>query len=291
MKRVIWIDVAKFVAIVTVCVHHLYGVWSRESIVVATNFAVPLFILIMGIVCYWSCERNFGNLRKHVLKCFFRIMVPYLIATAVYYVKKNHAFVLVDYVNNVVHFNASGPFYFVCLYMQLLFVMPFLFYSLKILLFKCAGSRIQILFVYLAHGIFVLFVGWLATNYSDVFGVYSGKLFGGSFLVLFFAGMVIAENYRYLPKGGVLGLVVFSLLIFCLWRFECYNHYELDKKLRFTNERLNPPGVSLWLFAIFMAGFVYNLCAVLKKNAFLNKIMRLLAWGGGIHCMFFCTTC
>ena len=116
--KVPWIDMAKFVAIVAVMVDHTNGIlYHRSSIALASYFSVSLFILLMGITSFWSFERNFGNLK---------------LATAVYQVTAYRSFDFLTYLMAVIHFNASGPFYFVLLYIQLLLAAPVLFYMIKL---------------------------------------------------------------------------------------------------------------------------------------------------------------
>lgn len=134
MKKENWINMAKFIAILAVMVDHTNGVlYTRRSVALASYFSVSLFIFLMGITTFWSYERNVGKLKTKVIQKISAISVSYFLATAVYQVAAFHNFDFGRYVTALISFNASGPFYFVLLYIQLVFVSPFIFYLIKII--------------------------------------------------------------------------------------------------------------------------------------------------------------
>ncbi len=151
--KVPWIDMAKFVAIVAAMVDHTNGIlYHRGSIALASYFSVSLFILLMGITSYWSFERNFGNLKKKVLSGILRIGGAYLLATAVYQVTAYRSFDFLTYLAAVIHFNASGPFYFVLLYIQLLLAAPVLFYMIKLCDCRYSVNKGKKIIIYAIYG-------------------------------------------------------------------------------------------------------------------------------------------
>ena len=153
MKKEYWINMAKFVAILAVLVDHTYGVlYTNRSVFTASWFSVPLFILLMGITSYWSYERNFGRLKGKVVKQIVRVAAPYLVATAVYLLFAFRTFDLQTFLTAAVHFNASGPFYFILLYTQLLLVGPLMFYGMKICRKKFCGYKARLLLMYTIYG-------------------------------------------------------------------------------------------------------------------------------------------
>ena len=127
----------------------------------------------------------------------------------------------------------------------------------------------------------VILLSYFTTNYTNLLGVYGGggKLFGGTYLFLFYVGMVVAENHASL-KGGWIGFLLFLLGTFFWWRFECFDQCGVDRKLPFGGGNFNPPSISGTLMAILVAGTIFNLEALLKKRAFSGKIAFLWSWLG-----------
>lgn len=153
MKKEYCINMAKFVAILAVLVDHTNGVlYSRRSIAMSSYFSVSLFILLMGITTYWSFERNFGQLRNKIIKQIARMAGVYLVATAIYQMAAFRNFDLQAFMTAAVHFNASGPFYFILLYMQLLLVSPLIFYGMKLYHKKLLGNKVRLSLMYTIHG-------------------------------------------------------------------------------------------------------------------------------------------
>ncbi len=124
-----------------------------------------------------------------------------------------------------------------------------------------------------------LLIGSLTTRFSNILGIYGGggKVLGGTFLFLMFAGMVVAGNYKL--KGGLPGFLAFVSLSVCWWRFECRDFFALDARLPF-GAGLNPPSVTSITLAVLVAGAVFNLGCVLERFWIGSKVAGVWAWLG-----------
>ena len=200
-KQIQWINIAKFFAIVAVLVDHTNGIlYSNQNVAYGSYFSVTLFIFLSGITIYGSSERNRDKKASLVLwNRVKKIFLPYAIAVFVYMIVMNTGkFIFTDYVTYLIHFNISGPHYFVLLYIQLLCVVPILF---RLLEWANERKGKGIFFFILLILIVVLSI-W-TTNSTDILGIYGGggKLFGGTYLIVFFLGMIYGMMMKNIQKS------------------------------------------------------------------------------------------
>ena len=270
---------AKFIAILAVMVDHTNGVlYTHHSVAVASYFSVSLFIFLMGITTFWSYERNVGNLKTKVIQKISAISVSYFLATAVYQVTAYHSFDFGRYVTALINFNASGPFYFVLLYIQLVFVSPFIFYLIKII-GKTNSKRFAVMnYIFVWGGVILL--SYFTTNFTNILDIYGGggKVFGGTYLILLYMGMIFAAYYRYF-KADIFLFLIFLALAFGWWRFECHNQFAIDRKVPFGGG-FNPPSITSSTMALLLAGVMFNFGALVEKNRVLRKYCGMWAWLG-----------
>lgn len=126
MKRESWIDIAKLVAILGVIIDHNNGVlYEKEVFGWSSYYSVTLFIFVMGITLYKSYSKSV-SLAK-VGNKILAIGVPYIVASFVYFIYYFRTFDFVAFLQRIIGFNAAAPFYYVCLYIQLLMISPILF--------------------------------------------------------------------------------------------------------------------------------------------------------------------
>ena len=124
-----WISIGKLIAIIAVLTDHLHGtLYSSEELQRLSFYSVSLFILLMGVTTYWSFSKATCSVGKKVIKRVIGITVPYSVAVFVYEVVNHKGFSLENYINSLIHFNASEPHYHVLLYIQLLIIAPIMFY-------------------------------------------------------------------------------------------------------------------------------------------------------------------
>ncbi len=110
------------------------------------------------------------------------MITAYCIATFIYGICFDGSFDLLIYVNRLVRFNASGPFYFVLLYIELMLI----FWPLYKLFSMCDDTVNGFIKEAVIWCIVVL-AAVITTNYTNILDVYGGggKLFGGTYLILF----------------------------------------------------------------------------------------------------------
>ena len=207
-KKITWINCVKAVAILAVMIDHTAGIlYSQRNIQLASFFSVSLFIIVSGMMCYSSDERHELNWYQTFFRSSRGIITAYLIANVVYLVWNTHFFDFSTYVNYVIHFDLSGPFYYVLLYLQLMLVNRFLYNILK----KNQGKYSIILDI--AIGVVILIICFLTTNYTNILSVYGGggKVFGGTYLFLFYLGMIITK-YELLKNSTLKKSVVLSIV-------------------------------------------------------------------------------
>lgn len=163
-----WINCAKFMAICGVMVDHTAGIlYTTQNIQWASFYSVSLFILISGLLTYRSIQHHNYSYGRNVLHSLKKIVIAYLIATFIYQVWAYRSFDFARYINGLIMFNVSGPFYYVLLYIWLMLTARILY---SLVAFKTRAVFIKDLTV----GYCVIAVSYITTNYSNVLNVYGG---------------------------------------------------------------------------------------------------------------------
>lgn len=181
-----WINCAKFVAIMAVLVDHTRNTLYRSNTVWTFSFyAVSLFVILSGMTSYISETRRKETYVSDFIHSGKKIFVDYCIATLIYQIAMYHYLDLALYFKYLLYFNISGPFYFVCLYLQLMLVKKILYLEIKNSSLKRDICSFAV----------VLTISFLTEHFTNVLGVYSGggKILGGTYLILFFIGMIMMK--------------------------------------------------------------------------------------------------
>lgn len=128
-----WVDIGKCMAIFAVMTDHVKGIlYSSDGIQRISFYSVTLFILLMGVTTYWSFNNAKAALWNKVIKRIPGIFIPYVAAVFVYHWIFYGGFSWIEFKNYIIHFNISGPHYYVLLYMQLIAIAPVVFYMMKL---------------------------------------------------------------------------------------------------------------------------------------------------------------
>ena len=278
-KEIKWINCAKTMAILAVMTDHTNGVlYSNYKVAYVSSFSVSLFIVIAGMMNYLSNERHELGWFQTFVKSSKRIVVAYLVANSIYLIWSNHYFDMRTYLQYVISFNLSGPFYYVLLYLQLMLISRFLYGIVK----RVSGKRCWMWEAVI--GIFILFISSFTTNYTNVLNVYGGggKILGGTYLFLFYLGMIISKHDIFqnitLKKSLIMSVVGFALW-FVWWQFACYDKLSLDSKLPF-GEGFNPPSVTFGIMALTMLVFTCGVFSLFEYSKHLNWITIFVSWIG-----------
>lgn len=268
-KQIQWINCAKVVAILAVITNHVDGiVYSRNDVLWGSFFSVSLFILLLGLTSYMTGEKyeTLGYFRTFWLKSR-KVILAYLIASAVYIAVDYRFFDLTTYIRALIHFDATGPLYYVLLYLQLMVL-----YKPVYTLVKRIPKGVRGVLAEIGIAVLLLVIGSITTNYTNILNVYGGggKLFGGTYLFLFYLGM-IAEKHQWFRIRGAEKSVIFFILFFVLWilwwRFLYYDRLALDERFAF-GIGFNPPGVSLMVSASLMLGLCFGFFTLIERNTF-----------------------
>ena len=281
-KRAQWIDVAKFMAIIAVMIDHTSNLlYTDKAITYFSYFSVSLFILVMGITTMWSYNSDGRNVWEKTRRKCLGIIGPYIVATFVYGILKYGELDFEVMFEHIIRFNISGPFYYVLLYVQLVLVSPILFYIFEKAETKSRGVVIE-LFAFLT----VLLISWWTTNYSNILGVHGGggKLFGGTYLILFYIGMWFGKYSKRISLSPFLSgtlATLFGILAVVWGRFVANDKLQIDTMIPF-GDGVNPPSISLGLYAILIAATLYFLESALIHfpSEVPMKAMGVLAFFG-----------
>lgn len=246
-----WVDIARGLAILAVITDHSRNtLYSNDRIQRISFFSVTLFILIMGVTTYWSYNNSKTPLWKKVVARINGIFVPYVVATFFVRCYFDHSFSWESFYYSVWHFNAAGPYYYVLLYIQLLLISSVMF-----LLIKELGNlpNFRKITIEILWGVILSIFARFSNLYTDISGIYASKLFGGSYILCMYIGMLVGLYYdkvKNMPKlkRYVWGFVCTISMIVIMY-FIITKGFFMDKPALLGTD-INPPGVTLLLFAV-----------------------------------------
>lgn len=282
-RQLDWINCAKACATFAVLIDHTIRVlYSNQHIGLASYYSAPLFVLISGYLCYGSNFRNNRSYGQTIIKSCKHIFMAYLLASFFYVIAENKYFDFQVYLNAIIHFNASSPFYYVSLYIQLMIVNKALY---KLLAFSRRFRRMNEIIYDSFLGVIIIILAFITTNYTKILGVYGGggRLLGGTFLVLFYIGMIF-NKYNVFSTvhklNTVLMFVIGGSAYLVWWRLMCNGyHTEIDSRFPF-GEGFNPPSISLSFLALFMMFFCFGFFNICSWNNITNYVTKVIGWFG-----------
>lgn len=124
-------------------------------------------------------------------------------------------------------------------------------------------------------GIVILAISASATQYSNILDVYGGggRLFGGTYLLLFYIGMIIAPYLIVRWKKIYLyGTVIGASFLWILWyHFTSINQFQLDSRFPF-GKGINPPGVTLMCYVVIVLLWAHAFFSVCENSG--NKVIN-----------------
>ena len=252
-----WINMTKLAAILGVVAIHMYGtLYLKAEYIYALTVSVSLFVIVTGFSTFLSYERNNEKIWKKVFVKVRNIFVPYLVATFIYYAFSTDIFRVQEYLHHVVHCTAFGLFYYVSVYIQLTIISPIIYKYIS----EAKKKRLTWLRVLLGFAVVAL-VSYYTNQYTDVLEIYAGggKLFGGTFLVIYYVGMCIGS---FLPDIkiknfiNVIGMAICSVGFIAFGWFLINYPLVLDRYLPFGNG-FNPPSISYLIYSIIIFFFFF----------------------------------
>lgn len=256
-----WISVAKFVAVMAVIIDHTTGIlYEGYAIKLGSYFSVTLFILVMGITTFWSFERTEkSGILKRITNRTLNLLLAYVIANFLCILFRERKLDMHYVTERIRGFDLYGPFYYVMLYIQLLWVSPIVYHIITYIKKK----PIKVYKVLSVSG-GVILVSILAMKYTNFFDIDAGggKLFGGSYLIVLFMGMFAGSlrashfkaegpNFKLLFCGILLlVMTVFFYKYIYYYGFLNYERYGLGNGI-------NPPGIEIIIFSILILSAIF----------------------------------
>lgn len=265
--RISYINFLKGFAILAVITDHTVGhLYTNPKIQLLSFYSVSLFILLSGMTSFMSMDKrnitnyNFSYLKERLGKLLF----SYIIATLFYITYFQKFFDVSTFLRTVINFNATGPFYFIVFFLQLIIISPIIFNIIN-WTNKQKYKNLWIIFLTAV----VIFVSYICTKYTFVLNVHGGGkyVFGGSYLILYFLGMTFANlKFKFLTKKKA--IIWFLISFFVLFIF-LYNYLFSNRFMQFMNNifpvwTLNPPGTILMVYAILIFIFFFSLYSLIE---------------------------
>ena len=200
-RRIEWIDCAKCVAILAVVTDHCNGfLYTNPYIAYASYFSVSLFVLLSGISTWITYQRgkeiSFGSQFQKVKKLF----LTYAVATFLVLCILQHRFDLKEYLFYLIGFSIQGPYYYLIFFIQLLMISPVLVNWCRFV----NDSKNK----WVMHLVTLCFLGWFAyisINYTHILKTAGGGerfLLGGTYVILYYLGMMLSSNKAFESGGG-----------------------------------------------------------------------------------------
>lgn len=216
-KNKSWINIAKICSMVGVVLQHVRGyVYSNDYIFYSVWWSVALFIMIGGYNVYASYENRGRVLLK---KKLWGIFIPYFFATLLYVIYIHHYLDAVAFLQNLIHFDATGPLYYAAVYIQLLLISPVLIGVIK----ECDRTK----WFFAIAWVVVIGIGALTTHYTNLFDIAigGGNLFAGPWILFWFLGMCIkyCEGSMAVKTEWVKWIVLFLTIAVAVWQYAFVN--------------------------------------------------------------------
>lgn len=278
-EKIKWVDCAKCLAILAVMIDHTNGIlYTNSNIAIASYFSVSLFIIISGMMSFISNSKHELNWVQTFVRSSKKIVISYLIANIIYLVYMSGFFDVRTYIQYVIGFNLSGPFYYVLLYLQLMMVSRILYSIINRI-----PTKLSWLYEMGIGAILLMICSW-TTNYTNVFDVYGGggRVLGGTYLFLFYLGMLISKHHIFgdmnLKKSAILSIMGI-VLWYGWWKFECVDRFALDAKLPF-GAGFNPPSISSGLMAVIILAMSCGVFTLLDHSKYTRWITDMTSWIG-----------
>ena len=284
MNRKNWIDVGKGIAIFGVILDHavpsLDGDRFLQSVLYFSYYSVSLFIILAGVTTYISLENSIRSTFSfdYIFKKIKVVFIPYIIATIIYTIYRDLYFDFKTIINHLIYFDAAGPLYYIFLYLQLLCISPILYKIINIL----NNSNFSLLKHILFLGTIII-ISIIFTKYTNILNIYGGggKLLGGTFLALYYIGMLFANKTLHTPpkKAWLKSLILFTLFIILITTIIKTNQMVLDYN-SFLLKTLNPANVTLSIYGLLIFFFIFYFFTTLEITNKFSMFISIFAWFG-----------
>lgn len=210
----VWINVAKAFSAGGVVLQHVEGyAYTDIDIFYSVWWAVALFVMIGGYNAMLSYENRGVVIVKKRIK---EIVVPYLFATAVYVFYNNQFLNATKLLSHLIHFDATGPLYYVAVYIQLVLATPILCGIVQ----WCEEKNV--VFRYMTAWLSILAVCYVTTHLTNIFDIAlgGGSLFAGPWLSFWFLGMFVKRcSWKIGKKNYRIAVSTLNTGLILLWQY------------------------------------------------------------------------
>lgn len=275
--RIKWIDCAKTIAILGVLVDHSFSYLYQSTIIAyCSYFSVSLFVILSGMSALYSTRKR-KIVYKYQLARIGNMYLQYAFATFLIQVCYTRFFDLKTYIMHLMGFTIDGPYYFLLFFFQLLLIAPILLTWYN----HCCTFKL----CNLLHVGTLLFLAWVSSicvRYTYILPVHGGGkfLFGGTYLLLYYLGIVLAGAVSFNLNLRKRLVMLGSVCIFTgTWVFmNVFRKLPFDSWMQqYWGDGINPPSISLMVYAIAMLFICYALFTILEEISAGKKLVTLLA--------------
>lgn len=232
-----------------------------------SQFAVPCFVCISGFVLYYVYNNKEYNILEFYKKRITKIMIPYLIWSAIYIILKHNYFNIPINLNIIVKDillgRASGHLYFIILILQFYIVFPLILKA-----YKRINNKVLSMGIFL--GINIITILFIRIPFKDRFFMNYLMFFGLGFLL----GDLKLKGFKF---NDFLKTTIFTVyLIFTVYYF--IDRYRSIVGLPFIFKELHR--YTWWIFSLISILNIYLLANIFnntKVNLIENKIIRSLS--------------
>lgn len=244
-----YVDIAKFIAMIAVMIQHTSTKYVSGNFQHIQSFCVCLFILCSGITTYISISKK-NNVTLYTFKRIFRLLETYVISSMICFIIWNDGFDTIQYLSGLIHFSIQAPYYYLLVYIELVLISPFLY---KLLQRFESKKRYTVLFI--------IFVISILLNRFKLFEVIlgGGYLFGGTYLFIYFIGMVIGSKHHYINdkrKLLVFGIIETAILLLFIY---VINNGTFNFKENDIFGSNNPPGLIQIFYSLLILFLIYTI--------------------------------
>lgn len=286
-ERVQWIDCAKAVAMFAVILLHCKGtLYTSPYISQLTYWCVCVFIILSGMTAYLSTDKKREEDNKTFdIKRVGKLLFQYIIASTICSIYYERGLNIPALLKNLVCFDASAPFYFFAFYFQLMIITPALYRLLKYCVHHKWGILLNLLTV---TGMFIF--GILSIQFTYITPTFGGGeyLLGGSYLFLFYCGMLFSTRNMYIDCLRGMKQITLKVIIGIVSMTGCLilwlNLAEQRLEYRTIGYHLfgdgvNPPGILLMLYAFLVFLSLYCIFSLLCecKGKAIQRVIELMS--------------
>ena len=288
VERKMWIDTLKLVAILGVIANHTQKVlYETMTIMQASLFCVTLFVLANGITSYASNKHRMNEpYLKYIGTKLKKVFLPYVVISLMYiYFNEGTRIDLEKALITLLSFSASGPMYYLFIYLQLILIGR----AMTMLVDIIAARKYSWLLYIVTGTILYLFSFWNMVHTIVPHILLANFLFGGTYLFVFYIGMLFGRFFERIKLNRRTALLtLICSLAFCLcWLFFVMCRFLLvDNKVDYFTA-INPPGLIVIIYAVFILIIVWSLDAFVQSlNSKVVYSLRRAISSGGAHIVY-----